>query len=164
MGYVYQDSELATDLISQLEKSKVTVEILTKTAVGASVNTLRKRDGIDKSVASRAKALVKGWKKLLPSSGNGSAAATPPTTTKSSSQSLTTDNTIKSSSAPSAKKETSGGDRAAVRKTSQTQKVDLPRAQETGNQVRDSCRKMLATGILTGREGICFLHLYEISY
>eukprot|EP01135_Chromosphaera_perkinsii_P007067 Nk52_evm6s684 gene=Nk52_evmTU6s684 len=132
------DNSTAGDVITRLEKTKVTVELLQKTMIGTSVNTLRKLDGVEKQVASRAKNLVKGWKKLLPgtpSSGGGGGGGG-----------------VGGGGGGEIKEQKSnggGGERGAVRKASQTQKIDLPRTQETGNAVRDSCRKMIATALAT---------------
>lgn len=59
------DSDGAVDLLKRLKDLPITLEVLQKTRIGMSVNTLRKKS--EKSdLQTQAKALIKSWKKLLP--------------------------------------------------------------------------------------------------
>ena len=59
------DTEEALDLLKSLDSTKMSLQILTKTRIGMSVNALRKSSA-DDSVNSLAKSLIKAWKKFLP--------------------------------------------------------------------------------------------------
>ncbi|XP_071807497.1 transcription elongation factor A protein 1-like [Asterias amurensis] len=55
----------AMDLLIQLKELPISLEILQRTRIGMSVNSLRKQSA-EEEVISQAKSLIKGWKKLLP--------------------------------------------------------------------------------------------------
>lgn len=55
----------ALDLLKSLDSTKMSLQILTKTRIGMSVNALRK-SSTDDDVNSLAKSLIKAWKKFLP--------------------------------------------------------------------------------------------------
>ena len=75
--YNVVDMGIVVEVISQLEKYAITKEALEATRLGKHINELR-RKASDKTLASRAKSLVKKWRELLmPASGN----ATPVHTT-----------------------------------------------------------------------------------
>jgi len=62
----------ALDMLNQLQRLPITLEILQKTHIGMTVNSLRKNSQ-DEEVISLAKTLVKNWRKLLantPSKGD----------------------------------------------------------------------------------------------
>jgi transcription elongation factor S-II len=54
----------AKDLLNALRDTPITLEVLTKTRIGLTVNSLRKSSS-DEDVISLAKAIIKHWKKLL---------------------------------------------------------------------------------------------------
>ncbi len=62
-----EDQSQALDLLKQLAKLKVNLNILTTTKVGMAVNALRKSSKDDEVIA-LAKSLIKQWKKLVPES------------------------------------------------------------------------------------------------
>ncbi|KHJ98795.1 transcription elongation factor S-II protein [Oesophagostomum dentatum] len=75
-------SEVACDVLSELEKSSITKEILETTRVGATVNEVRKKTAdIFPVVSKRCRALIKAWQKLVDvrpaSSATSSANGTP---------------------------------------------------------------------------------------
>ncbi|KIH53885.1 transcription elongation factor S-II protein [Ancylostoma duodenale] len=58
--------EVACDVLSELEKSSITKEILESTRVGATVNEVRKKTAdIFPVVSKRCRALIKAWQKLV---------------------------------------------------------------------------------------------------
>ena len=59
------DSDSAVDLLKRLKDLPITLEVLQKTRIGMSVNTLRKKSE-NADLQTQAKALIKSWKKLLP--------------------------------------------------------------------------------------------------
>ena len=59
------DAETAVDLLKKLKDLPITLEVLQKTRIGMSVNTLRKKSE-SSEVQTQAKTLIKSWKKLLP--------------------------------------------------------------------------------------------------
>ena len=64
-------SEPTIDLLKKLQSLPITLEILTKTRIGMTVNSLRKTAG-EESVQSTAKTLIKDWKKFIaPSKDSG---------------------------------------------------------------------------------------------
>jgi len=64
MFFILQDHPL--ELLKALQKLPVTLDILTRTRIGMTVNALRK-SSTDEDVISLAKALIKSWKKFLTS-------------------------------------------------------------------------------------------------
>lgn len=127
-----------------LRETAITLEVLTKTRIGLTVNGLRKSSK-DEEVITLSKTIIKHWKKLLdakndkvsengsavkeekPSPGNGSAgkAATPQEVTPS----------------PQDRKKASVGKSPASRTSSTTAPSD------TGNEVRLKCREMLSMAL-----------------
>ncbi|KAJ1353481.1 hypothetical protein KIN20_010120 [Parelaphostrongylus tenuis] len=75
-------TEVACDVLSELEKSSITKEILESTRIGATVNEVRKKTAEQFPVVSkRCRALIKAWQKLVEvrsvSSATSSANGTP---------------------------------------------------------------------------------------
>lgn len=60
-----EEQENALDILQSLKDLPISLEILQKTRIGMSVNSLRKQSKHDE-VINLAKTLIKGWKKLLP--------------------------------------------------------------------------------------------------
>ncbi|KJH49345.1 transcription elongation factor S-II protein [Dictyocaulus viviparus] len=59
-------SEIACDVLSELEKSSITKEILESTRIGATVNEVRKKTAdVFPVVSKRCRALIKTWQKLV---------------------------------------------------------------------------------------------------
>lgn len=69
------DQAQALDLLKNLQELPITLEILQRTRIGMTVNSLRKSSS-DEEVITLAKVLIKSWKKLL-SSGTPSSKETP---------------------------------------------------------------------------------------
>lgn len=69
------DQAQALDLLKNLQELPITLEILQRTRIGMTVNSLRKSSS-DEDVITLAKILIKSWKKLL-SSGTPSSKETP---------------------------------------------------------------------------------------
>jgi len=59
----------ALDLLKSLDSTKMSLQILTKTRIGMSVNALRK-SSTDDDINGLAKSLIKAWKKFLPQDGD----------------------------------------------------------------------------------------------
>jgi len=109
--------EQALDMLKALEELPITLDILTKTRIGMTVNQLRKCTS-DKDVISLSKSLIKTWKKFL--SGKESA------------------------STSSAKESTNGGNDLDDKGTCPTnQDVSFPARPSTTDAVRLKCREML---------------------
>ncbi|KAF4520473.1 hypothetical protein B566_EDAN004724 [Ephemera danica] len=68
-----EKTEPALDLLKSLQKLPVTLDILTRTRIGMTVNGLRKSSS-DEEVISLAKSLIKSWKKFLPEIPEGCSA------------------------------------------------------------------------------------------
>ncbi|GFT58757.1 mediator of RNA polymerase II transcription subunit 26 [Nephila pilipes] len=65
--YNVVDMDAVLDVITALEKARITKEALERTRIGKYINELRKRT-TNEQLARRAKELVKSWRKLLPQS------------------------------------------------------------------------------------------------
>ncbi|CAD5211211.1 unnamed protein product [Bursaphelenchus xylophilus] len=65
-----KDMDEAYGLLEGLEQIAITVEVLTKTRIGMTVNDLRKKTK-DEKLAKRAKALIKKWKAMIDTGGGG---------------------------------------------------------------------------------------------
>jgi len=123
------DAGQALDLLKTLDSTKMSLQILTKTRIGMSVNALRKSSS-DDEVNSMAKSLIKAWKKFLPES----------TSEKRESNGKSKDkNGAKSNSDGS----TSNGSAA----NPDFGKSFPPKPAATSDDVRLSCRKMLANAL-----------------
>lgn len=117
----------ALDLLQRLGEIDMNLGILTNTRIGMTVNALRKSSS-DDEVISKSKGLIKAWKKFVP-----------PTDT---------DKKEKSSS-----QETNGKNNSNSEKNSSTDKksdektFEVKKASATGDEIRLSCRKLLATAL-----------------
>ncbi|RCN32311.1 transcription elongation factor S-II protein [Ancylostoma caninum] len=59
-----KSGENAADLLEVLSKLPITIDILTKTRIGMTINDLRKKTS-DEKLAKKAKGLIKEWKNLV---------------------------------------------------------------------------------------------------
>ena len=119
------DYEQALDLLKTLDGTKMSLQILSKTGIGMTVNSLRKSSS-DHEVNSLAKTLIKAWKKFLPdNSGNGS------------------DKKDNGSSGATSK----GGSDGNKSPPPNLGKTFPPKPAATSDDVRLSCRKMLANAL-----------------
>ena len=135
-----QDAAVAQELLTALGKLPISLEILTKTRIGFTVNALRKSIKHDEATSAVAKELIKRWKKLIDNrdtggQSNGTPAVAAAATAKSP---QTASSSAKAS--PSASQVTKKP-HAAQRTTS------IPADSSDG--VRSKCREMLCTALST---------------
>lgn len=129
--------EQALDLLRELQRLNIDLDILTKTRIGMTVNELRKCSK-DDEVISLAKTLIKSWKRFL--------AATPPSkeSSKESSKSSSKSSSKNSSKSESNNKKESEKEKEA-KKPSQT---SFPsQSSNTTDAVRLKCREMLTNSL-----------------
>ena len=119
------DHAQALDLLEILRKLPLTLEILTKTRIGVSVNSFRKASKNEKCIFS-AKSLIKDWKKLLEKDKD--------LKSKISSKSSNTANG----------KDDSPNSSSQSPKSPSKRRDNLSKASYTADQVRLKCREMLA--------------------
>ncbi|KAL0280086.1 UNVERIFIED_CONTAM: hypothetical protein PYX00_001480 [Menopon gallinae] len=119
------DQNQALDLLKELQNLPVTLEILTKTRIGMTVNELRK-SSTDDEVILLSKTLIKNWKKFLSSS---------PSSNKDSS-SKTTDKQKHSEEKPT----------EAPKKEEKKKQTSFPPS-NTADSVRLKCRELLTAAI-----------------
>ncbi|XP_021700677.1 transcription elongation factor S-II isoform X1 [Aedes aegypti] len=130
--------EQALDLLRELQRLNIDLDILTKTRIGMTVNELRKCSK-DDEVISLAKSLIKSWKRFL--------AATPPSKESSKESSKTSSkSSSKSNSKPESnnKKESFEKDKE-VKKPIQSSFPAQP--SNTTDAVRLKCREMLTNAL-----------------
>ncbi|KAK6040308.1 putative transcription elongation factor S-II [Cooperia oncophora] len=65
----------AADLLEVLSKLPITIDVLTKTRIGMTINDLRKKTS-DEKLAKKAKNLIKEWKNLAPKNEPSSSSST----------------------------------------------------------------------------------------
>lgn len=139
--------EQALDLLNALKDLPITLDILQKTRIGMTVNSLRKSSS-DDEVITLSKSLIKAWKKLLPDTpsakgdGNGN------------SRDSKGDSSNGSSVANQSSKNDSSKESAS--KTQASSKPNAPKQTtfpaDTSNSVRLKCREMLAAALKTDTE------------
>jgi len=140
------DTGQALDLLKSLSDTKMNLQILTKTRIGMTVNALRKTSS-DEDVITFAKNLIKAWKKFLPdNSGTSSAGNEKDKKDKRKSEGSGT-----SSNGKTSEKDKRDNENSSL-------KSFPPKASATADDVRLSCRKMLANALkgegLDGVDGI----------
>lgn len=138
----------ALDMLKALRDLPITLDVLQKTRIGMTVNSLRKSTS-DDEVISLSKSLIKSWKKLLPDTpsgkgdGNGSSS--------SGKEKMDSSNGNSNSSQP-AKSEPSSKEQSTKTGSSASKKL-LPAPvtpkqttfpADTSNAVRLKCREMLS--------------------
>ncbi|KAG8199251.1 hypothetical protein JTE90_003678 [Oedothorax gibbosus] len=140
--------EQALDLLKALRDLPITLDILQKTRIGMTVNSLRKSSS-DDEVITLSKSLIKSWKKLLPetpsskSDGNGNG--------KESKGENSNGSTASSKSQKSeAASESTSKDKSSASKPNQPKQTTFPA--DTTNSVRLKCREMLASALKTEME------------
>uniref|UniRef100_A0A914W7Q6 TFIIS n=1 Tax=Plectus sambesii TaxID=2011161 RepID=A0A914W7Q6_9BILA len=126
----------AMDLLRTLAKTPITIDVLTKTRIGMTINELRKKT-TDEQVSKRAKALIKQWKNLLEQK-NGKADAAevglPRTDSIASNMSDQDGSSSRKASPPT----------PTVRQTA------IPPRPLEGDEVRVKCAKMLVDALKCG--------------
>lgn len=130
------DSGQALDLLRSLNDTKMNLQILTKTRIGMTVNALRKTSA-DEDVITLAKNLIKAWKKFLPDNSGSSASGN---NEKEKKDKRKSEGPGSASNGKSSEKDKNEGDNPAL-------KSFPPRASATTDDVRLSCRKMLANAL-----------------
>lgn len=122
------DDDEATDILKALQSLPMTLEMLKKTRVGLSVNTIRKQTN-NTTLAALTKSLIKSWKKLVPS----------PATPKPSKEKSEV------SEAPYSGRSEDKKEEAVVEESSVgSPKDDLPEGVESlDDPVRNTCRDLL---------------------
>ncbi|CAK8698638.1 transcription elongation factor A protein 1-like isoform X2 [Clavelina lepadiformis] len=127
----------ALDILKALKQIPISLETLQKTRIGMSVNNVRKQTKSEE-VASAAKQLIKGWKKLV---------SEPSTTAKKSEERKNSDSceanvssTINRSLSTTSVSSTDAPVQSFSIETCSTLKT-------TNNPVRDKCREMLVRGL-----------------
>jgi len=120
------DQGQALDLLQRLGEIDMNLSILTNTRIGMTVNALRKSSS-DDGVISKSKGLIKAWKKFVPSTES--------------------DKKEKSSSKESNGKSEKSEKNSSSDRKSDDKKFEERKATATGDEIRLSCRKLLATAL-----------------
>ena len=128
------EGDQAKDLLKKLRDANVTLEVLQKTRIGLTVNSLRKSISGDPDLVTLSKDLIKKWKKLI-DGGPATKTSKPPTPTGKS------DN-----------KNDKSHDKHHEKNNSSSH-VSIP-ASNTSNEVRIKCREMLSTALKTPCENL----------
>lgn len=148
-----QDVGAARDLITALGKLPITLDILTKTRVGFTVNNLRKSIKDDEHTSALAKDLIKKWKKLMDNNAAAKNAANSQDSNGSSNggggggrEDKSSISISGSNSNDSTSHNNSHSNREAPSskppKTSSYNSSDV-----SGNEVRSKCREMLTNAL-----------------
>lgn len=129
-----QGQEQALDLLKELQKMQIDLEVLTSTRIGMTVNALRK-SSTDDEVVSLSKTLIKNWKKFVSGSNTNS--------TKESSSSSSKDKKEKSEKAREDKEK---------EKEKKLPTQFPPPSTNTTDAVRLKCREMLVAALSVDQE------------
>lgn len=121
--HVVQDQTQALDILKNLQELPITLEILQRTRIGMTVNSLRKSSN-DEEVITLAKVLIKSWKKLL--SGTPSSKEAP-------------------AKEPEPKPSASAKHSAATAGRPNAKQTSFPA--DTTNAVRLKCRELLSSAL-----------------
>ncbi|XP_017784479.1 PREDICTED: transcription elongation factor S-II [Nicrophorus vespilloides] len=116
--------EQALDLLKELQKIDINLDVLTKTRIGMTVNALRKSTK-DEEVISLAKTLIKNWKKFLSN----------------------TPGKDSSSSSSKSKKDKDDKGKEDKDKDKKLQNTFPPSSSNTTDSVRLKCREMLSVAL-----------------
>jgi len=117
----------ALDLLQRLGEIDMNLGILTNTRIGMTVNALRKSSS-DDEVISHSKGLIKAWKKFVPDNNS--------------------DKKEKSSKEETNGKSNSHSDKNSSEKKEKSEKTfEQKKASATGDEIRLSCRRLLATAL-----------------
>ncbi|EAA14772.3 AGAP009035-PA [Anopheles gambiae str. PEST] len=140
--------EQALDLLRELQRLNIDLDILTKTRIGMTVNELRKCSK-DDEVISLAKSLIKSWKRFL--------AGTPPSKDGSKDASKSSSKASSKSSSKSGGTGgggTGGGNKKDYEREKESSKSKAPpssgmssQSSNTTDAVRLKCREMLANAL-----------------
>lgn len=127
---LFQGQEQALDLLKELETMKISLEILTNTRIGITVNALRKCSK-DDEVIMLAKKLIKNWRKFISDANSGNS--------KNSSSS--------SSNSKSSKKDKDDKKPEKDRESKKLPNQFPPSNSSTTDAVRLKCREMLVNAL-----------------
>jgi len=116
----------ALDLLQRLGEIDMNLGILTNTRIGMTVNALRKSSS-DDEVISHSKGLIKAWKKFVPDNN--------------------ADKKEKSSNQDTNGKNNSHADKNSSEKKAVEKTFEQKKASATGDEIRLSCRRLLATAL-----------------
>ncbi|XP_053661747.1 transcription elongation factor S-II isoform X4 [Anopheles marshallii] len=131
--------EQALDLLRELQRLNIDLDILTKTRIGMTVNELRKCSK-DDEVISLAKSLIKSWKRFL--------AGTPPSKDGSKESSKSSGkSSSKSSSKSSDDKKDYDREKESKSKAPPSGGMSSQSSSNTTDAVRLKCREMLANAL-----------------
>lgn len=129
-------TENAVDVLKALKCIPMTLETLQKTRIGMSVNSVRKQT-TSEEVASAAKQLIKGWKKLVPE---------PQLKKSESSKSLKGDE-VNGKKQELKREGSTSGDAESTKSAKPEAEIDYSQTlSSTNNPIRDKCREMLVRG------------------
>lgn len=141
------DDAVGLDLLNNLKKQPMTLEVLTKTRIGMTVNTFRKSCNND-DVVLLAKTLIKAWKKLLPESSSSASKSNATTSRSNSCNAADDDDSSRGSQPPpdstSQKSDSSRDSEPAASSTSGTSQASY-----TTDGVRLKCRDMISSALRT---------------
>lgn len=139
------DDSIGLDLLKSLQKLPMTLDVLTKTRIGMTVNNFRKTCKKDE-VVTLAKSLIKSWKRLLPEGTSGS----------QSKSTLTRSSSSVSSSKDEDSRDSQQNDNTS-QKSDSSHGSDSPRPSNlvtkvagTTDTVRLKCRELLASAFKCG--------------
>lgn len=141
------DETASFELLNVLKKQPMTLQVLQKTRIGMTVNTLRKQCHNDEVVL-LAKTLIKGWKKLLP--GTAGVGGGEPSTSVSSR--VDDDDSSRESQPPAdnaSHKSDSSRDSETTSSTAPVTTTTATKVSFTADVIRIKCREMLANALST---------------
>lgn len=151
-------NDLSLDLLKELQKLEVNLEILTKTRIGMTVNALRKSCKNDEIIA-LSKTLIKNWKRFLaePNGTNGNVQISKKdkdlNDSKTMENNVSDDNRDESSSRKSISNGSSdtgsGNEQESAHNNLSTKRLptQFPTAAPTTDAVRLKCREMLLNAL-----------------
>ncbi|XP_022908419.1 transcription elongation factor S-II [Onthophagus taurus] len=119
--------EQALDLLRELQKLDINLDVLTKTRIGMTVNALRK-SSTDEEVITLAKTLIKNWKKFISGSNKDT-------------------NSSSTSSSTKPKKEKEDNKVKEDKEIGKKLPSQFPSSSNTTDAVRLKCREMLAAAL-----------------
>ncbi|ELU04705.1 hypothetical protein CAPTEDRAFT_155099 [Capitella teleta] len=143
------DAAVALDMLNQLRKLPMNLQVLTKTKIGVTVNQFRKSVKEDE-VVNLAKSIIKGWKKFLSNDNNkGSSSSLNPSAQEEDSNSK---DSMPASEPPTPAESSTPPDLSSdaaprLRRMSSSAEVD-----DTSDPVRIKCRELLTKALQTPPE------------
>lgn len=150
----------AKDLIIALGKLPVSLETLTKTRIGMTVNNLRKAvKDLDEETSTMAKELIKKWKKLIDNKDKDSSSTVNGNVSSPSNSSKANGNSKDKSEKDSNSSASSSGNKNTVNNTlkkpstpstttnSSSKAVPIPSSDPSVNEIRSKCREMIANAL-----------------